>query len=192
MSKSEEDTLALSLIDHLEDKKAVHVVLLDLRGRAAFADFFVVATGTSHTHVTTLAAETDRFFHAHSIPVLGVAGLPEATWALVDAGDIVVHLFQQEARAFYDLEKLWYQPPIKPSPLEEPQRPEKPATTDKPKRADKPDKLHKGSKAGKPDKESKKGKPDKKSKAGKPDKKSKAGKPDKKSKAGKPGKDKHP
>ncbi|MBF0162484.1 MAG: ribosome silencing factor [Magnetococcales bacterium] len=164
MTKPDEETLALSLKAHLEDKKAVEIILLDLRGRASFADFFVVATGTSHTHVSALAAEVDRFCHERGIRVLGVAGLPEATWVLVDAGDIVVHLFQQEARSFYELEKLWHQPPAKPGKPEKPagqpspdpsppaeQRtgPEKPKKLDKPTKSGKPGKLDKSDKPGK-------------------------------------------
>ncbi|MEO5364150.1 MAG: ribosome silencing factor [Magnetococcus sp. DMHC-8] len=113
MTKPEEDALVQALKAHLEDKKAVDIVVLDLRERATFTDFFVVATGTSHTHVAALAEEADRFFHTRSLRVLSVAGLPEATWALVDGGDIVVHLFQREARAFYDLEKLWAPLPVR-------------------------------------------------------------------------------
>ena len=101
------DSLALLLKAHLEEKKALDVVPIDLRGRATFADFFLLATGTSRTHVASLSEEVDRFFHERDMRILNIAGLPEATWVLVDAGHVVVHLFQQEARAFYDLEKLW-------------------------------------------------------------------------------------
>lgn len=101
------DALTLLLKAQLDDKKALDIVLLDLRERTAFADFFIIATGTSRTHVASLSEEVDRFFHERGISVLNIAGLPEATWVVVDAGDVVVHLFQREIRAFYDLEKLW-------------------------------------------------------------------------------------
>ncbi len=131
MTKPEEDTLVQLLKGHLEDKKAVDIVVLDLRERATFTDFFVVASGTSHTHVAALAEEADRFFHERSIRVLGMAGLPEATWALVDAGDIVVHLFQPEFRDFYDLEKLWSPLPTRPDKAEPVAKPEKVAKVKK-------------------------------------------------------------
>lgn len=109
MTKPDEDlhTLPQQLHARLADGKALDVVLLDLRGRAAFADFFLVATGTSRTHVASLADEVDRFFHERGQSILHKAGLPEATWVVVDAANVVVHLFQKEARAFYDLERLW-------------------------------------------------------------------------------------
>lgn len=103
-----DDVLTSLLQTRLQEKKALDVVWMDVRGQAAFTDHFIVATGTSRTHVASLAEEVDRFFHERKLPVLGVAGLPEATWVLVDAGHMVVHLFQQETRSFYDLEKLWH------------------------------------------------------------------------------------
>ncbi|MEO5350293.1 MAG: ribosome silencing factor [Magnetococcus sp. YQC-3] len=153
MTEPEDDTLALSLKAHLEEKKAVDCVVLDLRGRATFADFFVIASGTSHTHVAALAEETDRFFHERAIRVLSVAGLPEATWALVDGGDIVVHLFQQEARAFYDLEKLWSVPTPRPdrsAPPPSSPAPRKPEKPEKPGKLAKPDKPEKAKRSAKP------------------------------------------
>lgn len=107
-----DDALALLLKALLDEKKGLDIVLMDLRGKATFADIFLMATGTSRTHVVSLAEEVDRFFHERHIQVLGVAGLPEANWVLVDAGNIVVHLFQQETRVFYDLEKLWSSPDL--------------------------------------------------------------------------------
>ncbi|MEO5339541.1 MAG: ribosome silencing factor [Magnetococcus sp. MYC-9] len=156
MTKPDEEILVQQLKAHLEEKKAMDIILLDLRGRTSFADFFVVASGTSQTHVATLATETDRFFHERSIRVLGMAGLPEADWVVVDGGDIVVHLFQPEMRAFYDLEKLWYQPVTKP---------EKPV---KPPKEDKPDKVRKTVKPPKPPKPAKSVKASKSAKVKRP------------------------
>ena len=101
------ERLANALMTLLDAKKAMEVQLLDLRGRAAFTDFFLVASGASRTHVAALAEEVDRFAHAQKRPVRGKEGLPEATWVLLDLGDVVVHLFQQATREFYNLEKLW-------------------------------------------------------------------------------------
>ena len=107
MAESVDDSQALLLKARLEEKKALDVVVINLYGRSTVADFFLVATGTSRTHVASLADEVDLFCHEQGIPVLGMAGKPESTWVLVDAGDLVVHLFQRETREFYDLEKLW-------------------------------------------------------------------------------------
>ncbi|MBF0183553.1 MAG: ribosome silencing factor [Magnetococcales bacterium] len=138
MSKTEQDLLIRQLKKQLDDKKAVDPVVIDLRGRAAFADFFLLATGTSQTHVAALAEEADRFFHGRSMRVLSITGLPEATWVLVDAGDVVVHLFQQEARTFYDLERLWAPPPVTQREAEEADRPEKSKKKIKPPKPPKP------------------------------------------------------
>ncbi len=91
----------------LDDKKGRDMVLLDLRGQAAFTDFFLIVSGTSRTHVTALAEEVDRFASEQRIDIIGLEGLPEASWVLVDLGGVVVHLFQRESREFYNLEKLW-------------------------------------------------------------------------------------
>ena len=107
MNDINSDNTALQLKARLEDKKAKDVLIMDLRGQSAFADFFVLATGTSRPHVAALAEEVDLFVHEQKIKILGQAGLPEANWVVVDAGDLVVHLFQRESRIFYDLEKLW-------------------------------------------------------------------------------------
>ena len=107
MTEPDYDALTLLLKAQLDEKKALDIVLLDLRGRTAIADFFLVATGMSRTHVASLSDAVDRFFYEQGISVLNIAGLPEANWVVVDAGDVVVHLFQREVRAFYDLEKLW-------------------------------------------------------------------------------------
>ncbi len=101
------EQLASALEAVLEDKKGRDIVRLDLRGRAVFTDFFIVASGTSRTHVAALAEEVDRFASEQRLDVLGLEGLPEANWVLVDLGEVVVHLFQRETREFYNLEKLW-------------------------------------------------------------------------------------
>lgn len=102
---SQELTIALQGV--LDDKKAEDIQVIDLIGRATFTDFFIVATGTSTTHVAALADEVDRCAHEHKVRVLGVEGLPAANWVLIDIGDVIVHIFQREIRTFYDIEKLW-------------------------------------------------------------------------------------
>ncbi len=105
----------------LEDGKAEDVVIIDLRGKTSIADFMIVATGGSQRHVTSLADHlVERIKKSgirRSVPVEGKA---RADWVLVDAGDVIVHLFRPEVREFYNLEKMWgaAQPSTDPAPDE--------------------------------------------------------------------------
>lgn len=101
------DELTSALHKLLDDKKGQEIACIDLRGRSGFADFFLVVTGTSTTHVASLANEVDRYASERRLPVLGIEGMALAQWVLIDLGDILVHIFQRETRAFYNLEKLW-------------------------------------------------------------------------------------
>ena len=99
--------MALRLATALDDKKGLEVRVLDLRGVCGFADYFVLATGTSARHVRTLAeAAIDLALQSGAKP-RGVEGKPIGTWVLVDLGDVVVHVFQEEQRDFFGLERLW-------------------------------------------------------------------------------------
>ncbi len=98
---------ALALAEAADEKKGFYVRIIDLRESAAFTEFFVIATGASDRHVRSLAAaviEAARRYGEHPI---GVEGEKTARWLLIDLGDVVVHLFQREARDFYGLERLW-------------------------------------------------------------------------------------
>lgn len=92
----------------LEDDKALEVIVIDLAGKTDFADFMVIATGTSKRHVTTLAEHLRERMKAAGLKG-GAAfeGLARGDWVLIDGGDVVVHLFRPEVRAYYDLEKIW-------------------------------------------------------------------------------------
>lgn len=91
----------------LEEKKGVDIQVIDLRERAMFTDYFLVVTGTSTTHVSALAHEIDRIATAQGVTILGIEGMQEASWILMDLGDVVVHVFLNQTRGFYNLEKLW-------------------------------------------------------------------------------------
>ncbi len=91
----------------LGDKGGLDVRVLDLGEEAAFTDFFVIATGTSDRHVQTLAEAAVELAHQAGEKPLGVEGTESARWVLVDLGDVVVHVFREEAREFYGLERLW-------------------------------------------------------------------------------------
>ncbi len=91
----------------LESKKAVNVKLLKVRELTVLADYFVVASGTSNTHVGALAAEVDFKLSEAGIEPLRVEGEKTKQWVLLDYGAVVVHVFYPEARDFYALEHLW-------------------------------------------------------------------------------------
>lgn len=87
--------------------KAFDVVVLDLRGLASFADTFIICSGRSHRQVSAIAEFVERDLKAQGIKPLGVEGLREGHWVLMDYGDIVIHVFYEPIRIFYDLEGLW-------------------------------------------------------------------------------------
>lgn len=93
--------------DSLDDDKAQDVVVIDLTGRTTIADFMIVASGTSQRHVGAMAEHLERKLKAQGLARLSIEGMPQREWVLIDAGDVVVHLFRPEVRTFYDLEKMW-------------------------------------------------------------------------------------
>ena len=91
----------------LEDLKAVDVVNIDLRGKSTIADNMVVATGTSNRQVAALAERLLRRLKDGGLVGLKPEGLRQGDWVLIDAGDVIVHLFRPEIREFYNIEKMW-------------------------------------------------------------------------------------
>ena len=89
------------------DSKANDVVILSLKGIIDFADFFVIASGTSDTHVRSIADHVMTELKSEGAPVHHVEGVPQGRWALLDYVDIVVHVFHPSLRSFYQLERLW-------------------------------------------------------------------------------------
>ncbi|MCD6073441.1 MAG: uncharacterized protein K0Q70_324 [Rhodospirillales bacterium] len=94
----------------LEDDKAQDVVVIDLSGKTDFADFMVIATGTSQRHVASMAEHLREKFKSAGQSRVPVEGLEQGDWVLVDGGDIVVHVFRADVRKFYELEKIWGTP----------------------------------------------------------------------------------
>lgn len=80
---------------------------IDLAGRSSLADAIVVATGRSVRHVASLAENLARRLKEAGYAKAHIEGLPQGDWVLVDAGDVIVHLFRDEVRAYYDLESMW-------------------------------------------------------------------------------------
>lgn len=101
------EAAARVVLTSLEDDKAEDILAIDIRGKSSFADMLVVASGRSARHVGALADHVLRKLKDAGIKDVRVEGLPQADWVLVDAGDVVVHLFRPEVRAFYNIEKIW-------------------------------------------------------------------------------------
>ncbi|MDE3129420.1 MAG: ribosome silencing factor [Gemmatimonadota bacterium] len=89
------------------DLKAEHVVILDLHGVSDMTDYFVIASGTSDTHVRALGERVQDALRAAGERPTHVEGLPQGRWVLLDYVDFVVHLFHPALRQFYQLERLW-------------------------------------------------------------------------------------
>jgi ribosome silencing factor RsfS/YbeB/iojap len=95
------------IVESLESDKAEEVVALDLAGRAAFADRMVVATGLADRQITAMATHLEKKLHEAGVKRVQIEGAGGSDWVLIDAGDIVIHLFKPDARALYGLEKMW-------------------------------------------------------------------------------------
>jgi ribosome-associated protein len=95
----------------LDDDKAEDVVVIDLAGKAGFADYMVIATGRSDRQVGAMADHLIQSLKSEGIARVPAEGLQHRDWVLLDSGDIVVHLFRPEFRSFYNLEKLWADEP---------------------------------------------------------------------------------
>ena len=95
-----------------ESKKATNAVVLDLRGVTSFTDYFVICSGSNPRQNQAIADEVEKQLAAAGEPVRSSEGYQTAEWILLDYGDMVVHVMSAEARAFYDLERLWRQATI--------------------------------------------------------------------------------
>ncbi len=93
------------------DLKALNTVVIDLRGRVSYTDFVIVTTGTSERHVNAIASQVDQAMSDANRPSISTEGKETGNWVLLDYGDIIVHVFDQDARADYDLERMWSEAP---------------------------------------------------------------------------------
>jgi ribosome silencing factor RsfS/YbeB/iojap len=101
------DRLQSIIVTSLEDDKAENVVALDLAGKAAFCDRMVIATGLADRQITAMATHLEDKLAEVGLKRVQIEGAGGSDWVLIDAGDIVVHLFKPDARSLYDLEKMW-------------------------------------------------------------------------------------
>ena len=88
-------------------KKAERVVVLDVRGLTSIADVFIICSGRSNRQVSAIAEAIESFLKDRKIRPLSVEGKGEGHWVLMDYGDVIIHVFYETTRAFYDLEGLW-------------------------------------------------------------------------------------
>jgi ribosome-associated protein len=94
------------------EKKAEDLVVVDLRGKATYADFLVICSGTNERQLEAVADAVERSLHDAGQRLIGSEGARGSRWVLLDFGDVVVHVFHQEERAYYDLEGLWSDAPM--------------------------------------------------------------------------------
>lgn len=93
--------------DKADDMKATDIVTLDVRGKSSITDFMVLCTGNSKRHVSSIAEHVSDEAEAANVPTLGMEGENEGEWVVLDLGDVMLHIMQEEQRQLYQLEKLW-------------------------------------------------------------------------------------
>jgi ribosome-associated protein len=104
----EAGALARKIVDLLAEKQAGDVLLLDISKVASFADYFVIASGQTVRQLEAMLESVDGGLSPEGVEPLGREGNAASGWALLDYGDVIVHLFGQEERGYYDLEGLWH------------------------------------------------------------------------------------
>ncbi len=107
--KSPENIRNLAM-SSLDADKAQDIQVIDLRGQSSLADFMVVATGTSSRHVYALADKLAERLSKTGLSDINIEGQKTSDWVVVDAGDVIIHIFREEVRSFYALEKMWRNP----------------------------------------------------------------------------------
>lgn len=103
----------------LDDDQALDTISIPLAGKSSIADHMVIASGRSTRQVASMASKLAEKIKAQTGRPTRIEGLPTADWVLIDAGDVIVHLFRPEVRSFYNLEKMWSfgEAPLTPTPI---------------------------------------------------------------------------
>jgi ribosome-associated protein len=109
-----DETLS-TILHRLDDMKAEETITIDLRGKSSLADFMIVTSGRANRHVGAIAENVMKGLSESGIKGVHVEGMPNCDWVLIDSGDVIVHVFRPEVRAFYNLEKMWTPPSTRPS-----------------------------------------------------------------------------
>ncbi len=107
MENKSSKEFATAICNSLKDHKAEDVVLIDVKGKTEVADYFVVAGGRSMTHTRSLIEYTEEEMEKIGYSPIRCEGVKEGRWAVLDYGDVIVHIFNDESRLFYHLESLW-------------------------------------------------------------------------------------
>jgi ribosome-associated protein len=101
-------TLAMAIAEVGLEHKALNIEIIDVRGKVDYSDYVVVMSGRSDRQVNALGRNIEEDLQKlHKARCLGVEGMPSGTWLLMDYGDVVVHIFHEDTRGYYDLETLW-------------------------------------------------------------------------------------
>ncbi|MDI9408187.1 MAG: ribosome silencing factor [Candidatus Pacebacteria bacterium] len=107
MTTEPHSPLMHDIISSLEDFKAEEIVAISLIGKSSVADYLVIASGRSSRQVSSMAEGVARRLREAKKSVLGVEGLQQGDWVLIDAGEIIIHLFKPDIRSLYRLESMW-------------------------------------------------------------------------------------
>ena len=109
--KNKNDLILNTIVEQtLDIGKAENIISISLNGKSSIADHMIIASGTSARHVSALANQLSRKLKKEGYTILSIQGQSEANWVLVDAGDVIIHLFRPEVRDFYNLDKMWLTP----------------------------------------------------------------------------------
>jgi len=106
-SNPDPDQILELVTSSLDSDKAEDVVAIPLQGKSSMADHMVIASGTSSRQVAAMAEHLERRLKQAGVEVLGLEGMRQADWVLIDANDVIIHLFRPEVREFYGLERMW-------------------------------------------------------------------------------------
>ena len=101
------DQILRLITTSLDDDKAENILTIPLQGKSAMADYMVVASGASSRQVAAMAEHLEFKLKQEKVDILGLEGLRQADWVLLDANDVIVHIFRPEVRDFYGLERMW-------------------------------------------------------------------------------------
>ncbi|MCF8011206.1 MAG: ribosome silencing factor [Clostridiales bacterium] len=99
--------LASTVVEAAENKKAYDITVLDIGNVSIMADYFVLINGRSTTHVQSIASEIEKKLYERGLSPRSKEGYNQGRWILLDYGDVVVHIFEESERKFYNLERLW-------------------------------------------------------------------------------------
>lgn len=106
-SQDESRGLAIAVASAALEHKALNVQIIDVRGKVDYSDYVVIMSGRSDRQVSALARNIQQTLETKGERCLGVEGLPHASWLLMDYADVIVHIFHEDTRGYYDLENLW-------------------------------------------------------------------------------------